>query len=71
MMSLSANQWTEKAKFPKGYSDYSSPSCVVWETEETGEKEIYCLGAIDKSLMVYNAERDEWREGETFFTYFL
>ena len=60
-MSLGANQWTQKATFPK---PYGVPSCVLWETDDTGEKEIYCLGAKDESLMVYNLARDEWREGE-------
>ena len=60
-MSLGANQWTQKATFPKAYG---VPSCVLWETDDTGEKEIYCLGALDESLMVYNLARDEWREGE-------
>ena len=63
-MSLSANQWTEKATFPK---NYGVPSCVLGNTDETVAKEICCLGANDESLMVYNVDRDEWREGEIQF----
>jgi len=59
-MNLKTNQWTSRASFPKSYNGITS--CVLWETDETKEEEIYCIGANDKSVMVYNLERDEWRE---------
>ena len=63
-MSQSANQWKEKATFPKNYGE---PSCVLGNTDETVAKLIFCLGATDQSLMVYSMERDEWREGKKHF----